>query len=565
MDASTNVTPLENMTFGHIASTNSAMTSQEVDRLLWVYWSPFTFITGMFGNILVIKIFCFTNHKKITTATTSVYFIVMAIADASFLLFGILPEWLSACQFIVLQTLHPVMCKLEKFLFYTSGDVAIWIICVNTMDRFIAVCFPFTQQKIRRVAYAKMVALITVILAAGKNLHVFWTRGLEVTGDVCGRPKQYEYFELYVRPWIAFVLVALLPCLVLTVFNIFIMRFLLRERRRKKQKGRKHHPDFLQTIIMCVSVSVAFVILVTPSLIIYIGKPYWSSCGGQGHNYSYKIAKAVSNQLSYVNHSINFLLYCITAKKFRDEVFHLISPLNSLRDMINQKETFLDPENATIINKGEIMDSPTARRRSLRLSWKRKSSSKSLNQTKVMGSNKTEITVKQNQPNGHSALNGKTQADIVVNCNGDTLHGQVELEEGDNLLDNDAGKKQCVADINVNCNKTDVRQKHMNLCGKEALPEVGSCSTGVDQKMGGNDVDCNSYSSLKLEQTKDETFERGIEWKQASSIDDKRIIIGFYWWWNVTSERNIEYAFTKFYNELWWYHISYLMNIKLWY
>lgn len=314
-----------------INDVNVLLDTLEVDRLLWIYWSPFTFFLGLVGNILVIKIFGFSKSTTITTtSTTSIYFTVMAVADVTFLIFGIVPEWLDACNFIKLQEVHYMMCKLEKFIFYLSGDVAIWIICINTMDRFIAVCFPFTQQSLRKAVYAKIASLVTFIVAIVKNMHVFWTRGPVYTesGDVikvCGRPEPYTHFEVYVRPWIAFVLVGVVPVVLLSVFNVFIIRFLIKEMRKVRATGKKHQPDFTQTICMCVAVSLAFLVFITPSLILYIGKPYWSHTDN-ATNHVYDVSKAVGNQLSYVNHAINFLLYCITAKKFREEAIKLIIP-----------------------------------------------------------------------------------------------------------------------------------------------------------------------------------------------------------------------------------------------
>lgn len=66
---------------------------------------------------------------------------------------------------------------------------------------------------------------------------------------------------------------------------------------------------------MCLGASFTFLICVTPTMVILIGKPYWTM---NGTNMAYEIAKSVSNQLTYLNSSVNFFLYCITGKKFRE-------------------------------------------------------------------------------------------------------------------------------------------------------------------------------------------------------------------------------------------------------
>jgi len=67
------------------------------------------------------------------------------------------------------------------------------------------------------------------LLSVVKNAHVFWTRGAELsdaggTVTLCGRPQPYRHFEQFVRPWLAFVSVCVLPALVIVVCNVASVR-----------------------------------------------------------------------------------------------------------------------------------------------------------------------------------------------------------------------------------------------------------------------------------------------------------------------------------------------------
>ncbi len=62
---------------------------------------------------------------------------------------------------------------------------------------------------------------------------------------------------------------------------------------------------------MCVGVSFAFVLFVTPSVILLIGKVHWQECP------SYVVMKAINNLLVYCNHSINCYLYLVIGRSFR--------------------------------------------------------------------------------------------------------------------------------------------------------------------------------------------------------------------------------------------------------
>ena len=225
-----------------------------------------------------------------------------------------------------------------------TGDIAIWILVAFTVDRFVAVCFPLEKAEICKARKAYMICLGIVLAAVAKNVHVFWTRGMVyelqdgvmVPVDVCGKP--YLYFSIFVRPWIAFTLVTGVPFSVIGVCNASIIKALLRARKLHRQQNIRttQQKTYYQMTIMCLGASCAFLVLVTPSIVLLIGKPYWTS--RDDPNVVYDIAKAINNQLVYVNHSINFFLYCLTGKRFRRELFRLCCS-NSLLGYSTEQET----------------------------------------------------------------------------------------------------------------------------------------------------------------------------------------------------------------------------------
>ena len=247
----------------------------------------------------------------------------MAIFDLLVLVTGIIPEWLEAMEIIVVKETHPATCKVEKFVTYTVSDTAIWILVIFTIDRFIAVCFPLAKTEVCKPRRAKFYCLGLFLIAISKNLHVFWTRGLEFEEGVdgylvfrsnCGRPTpEYKHFEKFIRPWIVFTLVSVLPFVVILVCNISIIRALVRA--KKLHRGDKiqtsQEKTYMQMTAMCLSASFAFLFFITPSIVLVIGRPYWKDAP------AYDIAKAIINQMTYVNHSINFFLYCVSGRRFR--------------------------------------------------------------------------------------------------------------------------------------------------------------------------------------------------------------------------------------------------------
>ena len=79
--------------------------------------------------------------------------------------------------------------------------------------------------------------------------------------------------------------------------------------------------SFTQTSLMCISVSLTFLICVTPSIFLTVGRAYWAR---GTHRTAYHVARIVNNQLACLNHAINFFLYCLTGQRFRQELRALL-------------------------------------------------------------------------------------------------------------------------------------------------------------------------------------------------------------------------------------------------
>ena len=331
------------LTVDDITRNDSALTSLEdsvssgevkhadISRLLWIYIAPVIFFVGIVGNMLVLLVM---RRRRMRGTSTSVYLRFLAIFDIFVLIIGMIPEWLEYMGFVVFKELHPVTCKLEKFLAYSCSDTAIWILVIFTLDRFHALVFPFSKLDICQPHRAKYNVLAAGLMAIIKNFHVFFTRGpatftLDSTegnitiSKVCGDPEPFTYFENFVRPWIAFTLVSAIPFCILLCCNMFIIRVLCSVKKMHNHQSvvTSKEKQIVQMSLMCLSASFCFLICITPSIVLRIGKPYWAKDSETGEpNQWYDIAKAITTQLTYVNHSANFFLYCLSGKRFRREL-----------------------------------------------------------------------------------------------------------------------------------------------------------------------------------------------------------------------------------------------------
>lgn len=306
------------------SQSGSSSAHRDAITLTWMISGPIIFFVGICGNALILVVM--TRHKM-TGTSTCVHLCIMALADMVVLTIGLVPEWFEVSLKRKFKEIHPVTCKLEKFLFYTSGDTSIWVLVIFTLDRLVAIAFPLRKKSVCTPSRAKLFGAVVLACAVVKNFHVFWTRGPEykmgknndtyILRSNCGKPTPgFNQFESFIRPWIVFATVNVIPFAVILCCNVVIIRALCRV-RRVATIGALVSPSvatdrsMVQMTAMCLSASFCFLVCITPSIIVIIGRPYWEKTA------PYDTAKGVSNMLTYVNHSVNFFLYCVTGRRFR--------------------------------------------------------------------------------------------------------------------------------------------------------------------------------------------------------------------------------------------------------
>ena len=99
-----------------------------------------------------------------------------------------------------------------------------------------------------------------------------------------------QFFEQFVRPWLAFAVVSAAPFVLIAVCNCLIVVSLLRRRRKTTLRlscNSQHEQHLVQLTVMCVAASALFLVCSLPSIVLLIGKPYWNV--PEGENPAYQV------------------------------------------------------------------------------------------------------------------------------------------------------------------------------------------------------------------------------------------------------------------------------------
>lgn len=302
--------------FYNVTTATADVWKTQIEDLIWMYCSPPIFIVGIIGNVLTVLV---TSRRPTRCTSSGVYLTGMSVAAIGVYLFGLLCQWLRACGFINLTEQGPWSCRFNKFIYYSSGDIAIWNLTLLNVDRLVAVCLPLRKADICTHRRAVTFSAVVIVLTVAKNLHLFWTLGTvyhpsdkEKVVSHCDSPHPYTDFQNFVRPWIVFAIVTMLPIVVIITCNTLILRQLARSMKlRRSVTGRAPRKSLTRmTTMMCLGASLSFIFFSAPSIILVILKPYYPGV-------PYDIAKAVNNLLVHVNYAANFFLYCLGGQSFR--------------------------------------------------------------------------------------------------------------------------------------------------------------------------------------------------------------------------------------------------------
>uniref|UniRef100_A0A8C6T228 Lysophosphatidic acid receptor 6b n=1 Tax=Neogobius melanostomus TaxID=47308 RepID=A0A8C6T228_9GOBI len=208
------------------------------------------FVVGLLFNTAAVYIFACT--LKIRNETTT-YMMNLVVSDSLFVLslpfrivYFVKQEWI----------FHKVFCKISVALFYTNMYGSILFLSCISIDRFLAIVYPFRSQTIRTKRNAKLACLAvwTIIISGGIIVAV----QLDTTGDQNKNASIYCFENYSKTQWrsdlsrvVMFIeTVGFLIPLLLNVFCSIMVLRTLRNHQTIGQGGNLNKTKILRMIIV---------------------------------------------------------------------------------------------------------------------------------------------------------------------------------------------------------------------------------------------------------------------------------------------------------------------------
>ena len=325
------------------------------------FGATLTFIVvGLVGNALSMLVFL---SREMQGVSSNVYLLTLASSDSCYLVSVFLFKTLTTlrCWYFVESALDianrsDVWCILLQYLSDLFSNYSTCVILAFTVERAVAVFRPMRYKELCTVARARFVcALIFLVIACSiAPYHVMYI-GIWVDYSVCAIRYQYEavFYGLYVVEMFIFRLV---PVAIIAIINAFIIRRVTSLARAKRQwmtgaghggaddpaaaaekrrqssqqasslSSRKTHAEDrnLQLTIILILVSTSYVLAYIPVLLHFVMRKIqlWELI-----TVSRKALTIVGNYskaLYVAGFSINFFLYTVSGRVFRDQLKKIV-------------------------------------------------------------------------------------------------------------------------------------------------------------------------------------------------------------------------------------------------
>ncbi|KAK2191341.1 hypothetical protein NP493_53g00000 [Ridgeia piscesae] len=329
----------------------SQYTQYQLHKALLLYVPPILILLGTFGNIFS---FIILKRKAMLKFSTYFYLMILALADTLVLYVGLLRLWIGELTRHDILVTADWLCKLTNVIGYTVSDFSVWLIIAVTIERYIVVCHPLKANSLCNSQRAKKVIVALLGAMFALNAHFFWTvevrqfKHSQVPVRVCAAVERHAYVMENVWPWVDAVVYSFLPFAFIITLNGLIIRQVLLSRHHRHElrsagigelggggsggsggsvteQRRPSHEGNTRLTVMLLTISFAFLLTTLPMNVANIAATFCNVFKNDLQRVAkFRLARTITELLMYVNHSMNFFLYCATGQKFRHQLVWMV-------------------------------------------------------------------------------------------------------------------------------------------------------------------------------------------------------------------------------------------------
>ena len=310
----------------------------KVANFINIYWFPVLIPIGLAGNILSFLVMIKPSNRKMSTC---IYMGAISVNDNIMMCMCFHDYLVYVAQ---IHRWHSIECKINAFAALFALQNGTFQVLAMTLDKYIAIRWPHKAATYSTPRRAKMITVSLYICAFIYNIPPFFLSGL-----ISGQCFAYNISNVISRvySWFSFVLNAVIPFTMLIHMNFVIVKTVKTSRKffttddtntRMDSRQRIMKSAENQLTIMLLLVTTLFFILLCPAYFRFIYLLFAKRDSPLEYVNS-MILFEVSYKLYASNSGINFFLYCISGKKFRNDLKKILCCCCRRRDQWQSSST----------------------------------------------------------------------------------------------------------------------------------------------------------------------------------------------------------------------------------
>ncbi|KAK3101886.1 hypothetical protein FSP39_007034 [Pinctada imbricata] len=292
-------------------------------------FTPVVLFLGLIGNVVTLIVL---NTKAYSKIESRFFLMALAASDSVLLLTQVFTKEIAVIVFgRDIRALSDIACKIFFVFFRSSKMTSSWFIVCISIERFIAVWFPF---KLKMVCQRKIILMVIGIVYTCLLVYTsLWSYASKVNKNHVCHPDVYDKSNpAEVKTFGVFLILGIalyngIPIVILLFTTPMIVLKLSRHAQRKKSITNRSSSQQDRTNRMnltLIGIMIAYIVLVSPIAALH-GSAFALKINAYGNNWlAWILFKEIAQILEQMNYTVNFIFYVTLSPIFRNALREIL-------------------------------------------------------------------------------------------------------------------------------------------------------------------------------------------------------------------------------------------------